>query len=105
MGYVPSGLWWDDDDAEHIRTRSSRYPGAIDVEPAWTLEAAGDPHRIVRAPDPRSDAGYTRVVGYSPTAGFVLTVIIDPDDDSGVSAWKTRGADLRAYLTGKENAP
>jgi hypothetical protein len=35
----------------------------------------------------------------------VLTVIVDPDDDSGVSAWKTRGAELRDYLTGKENAP
>ncbi len=35
----------------------------------------------------------------------MLTVIVDPDDDSGVSAWKTRGAELRDYLTGKENAP
>jgi hypothetical protein len=35
----------------------------------------------------------------------VLTVIIDPDDDSGVSAWKARGADLRNHLADKENAP
>jgi hypothetical protein len=28
----------------------------------------------------------------------VLTVIVDPDDWSGVTACKTRGADLREYL-------
>lgn len=46
--------------------------------------------------------GYTRVIGYSSTAGFVLTVIVDPQDRSGVTAWKTRGVDLRDYLEGKE---
>lgn len=95
-------LWWDDEDAGHIRSRSTRYPGAVDLEPAWTLEAAADPHRVVRDPDPRSRAGYLRLIGYSPSAGFVLTVIIDPVDHSGVTAWKTRGADLRDYLESKE---
>jgi hypothetical protein len=33
----------------------------------------------------------------------VLTVIIDPHDGSGVTAWITRGADLRHYLDGKES--
>lgn len=47
-------------------------------------------------------AAYIRIVGYSAAAGFVLTVIVDPQDWSGVTAWKTRGADLRAYLEGKE---
>jgi hypothetical protein len=98
-------LWWDDEDAQHIRTRSSRYPGANDIEPAWTLEAAADQHRIERARDARRRAGHTRVVGYSSSAGFVLTVIIDPADGSGVTAWKTRGANLRDYLTGKEDTP
>ncbi|MGH3802422.1 MAG: hypothetical protein ACRDTD_20305 [Pseudonocardiaceae bacterium] len=46
--------------------------------------------------------GYTRIIGYSSSAGFVLTVIVDPEDWSGVTAWKTRGADLRDYLEGKE---
>ncbi|WHT20733.1 hypothetical protein N8J89_06600 [Crossiella sp. CA-258035] len=92
------GLWWDDEDAEHIRQRSPRYPGATDIEPAWTLEAAADPHRITREPDPKSRSGHTRIVGYSLSAGFVLTVIIDPEDHSGVTAWKTSGADLREYL-------
>jgi len=33
----------------------------------------------------------------------VLTVIVDPEDWSGVTAWKTRGVDLREYLEGKED--
>lgn len=95
-------LWWDDEDARHIRSRSERYPGAEDIEPAWTIEAALDAHRVLHDPDPRSHRNYIRVIGYSPSAGFVLTVIVDPTDDSGVTAWKTRGADLREYLDGKE---
>jgi hypothetical protein len=41
------------------------------------------------------------LIGYSPAAQCVLTVIIDPEDFSGVTAWKTRGVDLRHYLQGK----
>ncbi len=55
-------LWWDSEDAEHIRTRSARYPGA--VEPAWRLEAAADPDSLVRQPDLKSRAGYTRLIGH-----------------------------------------
>lgn len=29
-------------------------------------------------------------------------MIVDPEDSSGVTAWKTRGADLREYIEGKE---
>jgi hypothetical protein len=96
------GLWWDDEDAEYIRRRSDRYPGATNLEPEWTLEAAADLRRIVLDPDPKSQAGAIRLIGYSPSAGFVLTVIIDPTDKAGITAWKTRGADLRDYLAGKE---
>jgi hypothetical protein len=102
---VAGKLWWEDEDATHIRCRSERYPGAIDVEPDWTLEAADDPRRIVRDPDPVSRTAAVRLIGYSPTAGFVITVIIDPVDWAGVTAWKARGADLRTYLEGKEIAP
>ncbi|MQA61345.1 MAG: hypothetical protein GEU86_07575 [Actinophytocola sp.] len=98
---MPIELWWDGDDVVHIRSRSARYPGAIDIEPAWTL-AAADPHQVIRAPDPRSRAGYIRLIGYSQSTGFVLTVIVAPVDHSGVTAWKTRGADLRDYLEAKE---
>lgn len=102
MGHVAGKLWWDDEDAAHISSRSVRYPGAIDIEPDWTLEAFDDPHHVLRTPDPKSRVGYTRIIGYSPSAGFVLTVIIDPEDGSGVTAWKARGADLRDYLEGRE---
>ena len=103
ISLVADSLWWDIEDAEHIRTRSARYPGAVDLEPAWTLEAAADPDSLVRQPDPKSRAGYTRSIGLSPSAGAVLTVIIDPHDGSGVTAWIARGADLRHYLDSKES--
>lgn len=77
---VSGELWWDDEDAAHIRSRSARYPGAESIEPDWTLEAAADPHRVVSDPDPKSHRSYTRIVGYSSSAGFVLTVIVDPED-------------------------
>ncbi len=99
---VANTLWWEEEDAAHIRSRSSRYPGATDIEPDWTLEAAIDPARVLLDPDPKSRAAYLRLVGYSPTAEFVLTVIIDPEDFSGVTAWKTRGMDLRHYLQGRD---
>lgn len=53
-------LWWDDEDARHIRDRSARYPGADDIEPGWTLEAAADLHCVVHDPDPKSRAAYLR---------------------------------------------
>jgi hypothetical protein len=32
-GDVTDELWWDDEDADHIRGRSDRYPGSADIEP------------------------------------------------------------------------
>ena len=96
-----AGLWWDEEDADYIRHRSDRYPGALNIEPEWTLEAAADPRAIVRDPDPKSRTGAIRLIGYSPSAGFVLTVIADPVDWAGITAWKARGADLRSYLEGE----
>lgn len=49
-----AGLWWDEEDADYIRHRSDRYPGALNIEPGWTLEAAADPRAIVRDPDSKS---------------------------------------------------
>lgn len=68
-------LWWLDADAKYIQHRTDRYPGAANIEPAWTLEAAADARRIVRDPDPKSRSGAIRIIGYSPSAGFVITVI------------------------------
>jgi len=59
-------VWWDDD-AANIRARSIRYPGADNIEPNWTPEAARDPSAVVRDPDPASRSGYVRLIGYSPS--------------------------------------
>ncbi len=61
------------------------------------MEAAADPRRIVRDPDPKSRSPAIRVIGYSPGAGFVITVIATRSDHAGVTAWKTTGTDLREY--------
>ncbi|MFC5994047.1 hypothetical protein ACFQE5_07460 [Pseudonocardia hispaniensis] len=87
-------LWWREEDAEYIRHRSRRYPGATNIEPAWT---AADPRRIVHDPDPKSRTGAVRVIGYSPSAGFVATIIATGAAHAGVTAWKSSGADLRDY--------
>jgi hypothetical protein len=94
---VIEDLWWRPEDAAYIRNRAARYPGATGIEPEWTLEAATDPHGITRDPDPKSRNHAIRHIGYAPAAGFVITVIITPTDHAGVTAWKTSGADLRAY--------
>jgi hypothetical protein len=50
-------------------------------KPAWTIEAAADPRRIVLDPDPKSRSGAVRIVGYSPDAGFVIRSL--PLDERG----------------------
>lgn len=47
--------------------------------------------------------GAVRIIGYSSGAGFVLTVIVDPADGAGITAWKSSGADLRAYEGGSDD--
>lgn len=90
-------LWWREEDADYIRQRADRYPGATSIEPEWTREAATDPRRIVCDPDPKSRIGAIRVIGFSPSAGFVITVIVTQTSHAGVTAWKSSGADLRPY--------
>ncbi len=90
-------LWWRDEDADYIRRRSDRYPGAMTIEPEWTLEAAADSRRIVHDPVSKSRTGAVRIIGFSPSAGFVVTVIATGGRHAGVTAWKGSGADLRDY--------
>jgi hypothetical protein len=99
---VVADLWWRDEDADYIRRRGERYPGATGIEPEWTLEAGRDPRQVVRDPDPKSISGAIRITGYPQSAGFVITVIVTPSDHAGVTAWKTSGADLRTH-EGQEN--
>lgn len=102
MSYVTAWIEWDSNAADHIRTRSARYADAVDIDPDWTVEVVNDPDRLVDEPDPRSaHANSIRIVGYSPTARMVITVVALRDARGvlrGTSAWKTRGAPLRQYL-------
>jgi hypothetical protein len=102
---VAEWIEWDATAAGHIRTRSTRYEQAVDIDPAWTGEVVTDPDRLVDEPDPRSaHLNSVRVVGYSPTAGMVITVVALRDRDGvlrGASAWKTRGAAWRQYMEGR----
>jgi len=90
---------WTSTRAQHITTRSTRYPDATDIDLHWAGEAAQDPHAAISDPDPRSRTGAIRIAGYSPTAGFVITVIVLRVGDElwGVTAWKTSGAERRRY--------
>jgi hypothetical protein len=94
---------WTPEQAEHVRSRSRRYPGAFDIEPEWATEAALDPQRRFGL-DPASKTGEgIRVIGRSVSAGRVLTVILIPEAHPpvgewlGVTAWVTKGRDLREY--------
>ena len=93
---------WTRTRAEHIARRSDRYPEATDIDVGWTEEAIADPRAIISDPDPRSHTHAVRIVGYSPTAGFVITVIALAIDGDlwGVTAWKTTGAERRDYRKG-----
>jgi hypothetical protein len=46
--------------------------------------------------------GDIRVIGHSPSAGFVITVIVDHVDHSEINPWKTSGVDLHSYQAGLE---
>lgn len=74
LSYMVERMVWDDKAADHIRTRSARYAGAVDIEPGWIVEVVNDPHRLVDEPDPKSrHANGVRIVGYSLTARMVMT--------------------------------
>lgn len=91
---------WLEVDAEYIRTRSSRYPGAVDIEVEWTREALRDINLKRAEPDPKSIRGSTiRFVGFSSSAGRLLVVIGAVDDGTlyGYNAWPATGADRHWY--------
>lgn len=43
-------LWWAEEDADYIRNRSTRYRGALDLEPGWTQEVMVDEHLVELSP-------------------------------------------------------
>jgi hypothetical protein len=87
--------------ADYIRTRHG-------VEPEWADEAVSDEHAVWIRPDPASRSGAAvRMIGYSPSAATVLTVIlVDPAADPteppngnwwGSNAWPADGRERRWY--------
>ena len=94
-------LYWADDDAAYIRSRSTRYPGAIDIEPGWTLEVLADERLVELSPYPTSRVGASGFIGFSPSAGKLLVAIAYRDLDGdlhGMNPWPASGRDLTTYL-------
>jgi hypothetical protein len=81
-------------DVAYIRSRSSRYPAAMDIELSWTLEVLGDDRLVELSPYPNSRVGASGFIGFSPSAGKVLVVIAYRDLD-GDLAWRERMAGNR----------
>jgi hypothetical protein len=97
------GIAWADEDPDYIRSRSSRYPGALDLEPDWTREVFTDMNLLELSPYPGSRVGATGFVGYSPSAQRVLVVLAYRDLDGdlhGLNAWPASGRDLVTYNEG-----
>lgn len=85
---------------EHIEHRSDRNLGDTDIREAWAIEAWSDPMAVVLDPDPKSRSGRgVRVIGFSPSAGFVITVTAVRDEGRlwGTSAWRANSIDQRIY--------
>ena len=93
-------LWWADEDADYIRTRSARYRDAIDIQPEWTQEVLADERLVELSPYPISRVGAAGFIGWSDAARRVLVVIAYRDLDGdlhGMNAWPATGRDLAVY--------
>lgn len=88
---------------DYIRSRSHRHAGDADIEPAWADEAFADPTALNEHPDHASKSGQTdRLLGYSPTANAVITVIWMPEHHIGVNAWMANHTETRQYWEGEQ---
>lgn len=70
-------------------------------------EALGDSDAAMFDPDPKGMSGQSiRVIGYSPTAGRLLTVILVRDPDVtwlwGANGWPSNSTDRTIYRTESE---
>lgn len=93
---------WSDATAKHL-ARSNRYPGALDIEVAWTVEAANDIDAVQVDPYWTSRVNALAFIGYSAAAGAVLVVLAYRDLDGdlhGLTAWPATGRALRVYTDG-----
>ena len=91
---------WDEEGQARLRSRSTRYQGADNLEVSWTDEAAADPQAIIQDPDRHSRRErIVRITGYSSGAGCVITLVAEHRADGlwGLTAWKASGRALREY--------
>lgn len=75
------------------------------IAPAIADEALEDPNRVVVDPDYNSESGRSvRIIGFSVTAGDVITVIVLENDGTeyGVNGWTANEKDRRFYAHGSE---
>jgi hypothetical protein len=101
--------WWHREN--HIRRRSARKgrPTEVDVEPEWATEAAMDQYRLVGDSGSRSGLS-VRVIGRSPSAGRVLTLVLVPKHRPpagewwGATAWAANERERRAYRAAMERS-
>ncbi len=66
----------------------------------WVIEGAQDPRRLVVNPDPASHSGTSlRVLGFSPSAGRVLAVVLVRHEGQlfAASAWLANTTQTRRY--------
>ena len=70
------------------------------IEAKWADEALKDPNALRITPDPSSKSGRSvRTIGYSPSAGCVLTIItLDQEGATyGVNGWRSNESDIKRY--------
>jgi hypothetical protein len=97
---------WRSSGQLNIRTRSQRYPGAVDIEPDWTQEVLADMNLVQLEPYPGSRIRATGFVGDSPSADRVLVVVAYRDLDGalhGLNTWPASGRDLVTYCEGSNH--
>jgi uncharacterized DUF497 family protein len=78
------------------------------VSPGEADEALDDPDALVFDPDYASQPGRSiRTIGYSSTAGRMLTVITVRDGDTvyGVNGWPANSSNVRRYREGDNDEP
>ena len=64
-------------------------------------EAPADPDRVVITPDYNSRSGETsRAIGFSPSRGELLSVIVHDATSYGVNGWPSNSTDRRLYREG-----
>jgi len=87
----------------HGDARSGRHPGDTDIPSAWAREVCDDDNLAMIDPDYNSKSGQSlRLIGWSETAGFLITVIAVRFDDRlfAATGWKSNSKDHRLYEEG-----